>query len=83
MWLSSHRQACGFYATFYNSRKPKDDLFANICSHCRNVFWLNTDDVAKWNTGDSIIGTYEKAGAKVSAVSTVGQLLNFLVSMSA
>ena len=66
-----------------NSRKPKDDLFANICSHCRNVFWLNTDDVAKWNTGDSIIGTYEKAGAKVSAVSTVGQLLNFLVSMSA
>ena len=65
-----------------NSNLSEKEKFKDICDRSRNVFWLNPDDVAKWNQGDSIIGVYEDAGAKVSHFSCVGELLDFLSSVS-
>ena len=65
-----------------NKRNSQSGLFKDICQRCNRVFWLNTDKVDKWDQGDSIISEYREAGAEVSAVSTVGQLLDFLVSLS-
>lgn len=64
-----------------NARTPHDDDLKYIADRCRNVFWLNPDDPSKWNTGDSIVGIYERAGAKVFSVQTIGDLLNFLVTI--
>ena len=53
-----------------------------IADRCHRVFWLNTDDPAKWNTGDSIIGIYESAGAEVHGIRTAGALIDFLGNLS-
>ena len=49
-----------------------------IADRCHRVFWLNTDDPAKWNAGDSIIGIYESAGAEAHGIRTAGDLIGFL-----
>lgn len=61
-----------------NSHAPHDDDLKYIADRCANVLWLNPDDPHKWNTGDSIVATYEKAGAKMCNVQTVSDLLGFL-----
>lgn len=53
-----------------------------IADRCHRVFWLNTDSPSKWNSGDSIIGQYQAAGAEVYAIKTAGDLISFLGNLS-
>ncbi len=61
-----------------NRRRSAAEDLKYIADRCCRMYWLNTDDVDRWNQGDSIIGEYEKCGAQVHHVATVGQLLEFL-----
>ena len=56
--------------------------FKEMCDRCKNVFWLNPEHPSEWDYQDSIISTYRDAGAKVSHVSNVGELLGFLQSVN-
>ena len=58
-----------------NDTAEKDLKF--IADRVRKVFWLNPDDVQKWGQGDSVIYEYQRAGAEVFHVSTVGNCLDF------
>ena len=53
----------GEYDARNNKNQSAVEDLKYIADRCHRVFWLNTDDPAKWNTGDSIIGIYESAGA--------------------
>lgn len=62
-----------------NQRRSYAEDIKYISDRCHKVFWLNSDDPEKWNQGDSVIGEYERAGAEVHHVGTVGELLGFLM----
>ena len=64
-----------------NSNESRAVDLKYIADRCHRVFWLNTDDVDKWDCGDSIISQYQTAGAEVHHVATAGDLLNFLSEM--
>ncbi len=44
-----------------NRRPPRADLLARLHRSVRSVVWLNPEPAARWNTGDSVIATYERA----------------------
>ena len=53
-----------------------------IVDHSNKVFWLNPDNPQKWNQGDSIVDEYIKTGVEMRHVSTIGELLEFLMNES-
>lgn len=69
-----------------DARNNRNQSAANdlkyIAGRCHKVFWLNTDDKSKWNTGDSVIGQYQAAGAEVYGIKTAGDLIGFLGNLS-
>lgn len=65
-----------------NHRNAQVDKFKDLCDKARAVYWLNPDDEEKWDQGDSDIGLYKQFVTKVSHFSCVGELLNFLISVS-
>ena len=65
-----------------NSRASHADDLKYIADRCRKVFWLDPEVVREWDTGDSIVGEYVRAGADAFHVGTVGDLLKFLTDVS-
>ena len=43
-----------------NRRPPRGDLLAALHRLARRVVWLNPEPAARWNTGDSVMATYER-----------------------
>jgi len=42
-----------------NNRRPaRADLLREIARGCRAVIWLNPEELSRWGTGDSAIGSY-------------------------
>ncbi|MGB9825887.1 MAG: VWA domain-containing protein [Desulfofundulus sp.] len=64
-----------------NRRADGRDVLARLNSRARAVIWLNPEDPAKWNQGDSIIGVYRRCVSRVVDISTFGRLLDFLTGL--
>lgn len=63
-----------------NSNPTGEEYIKAISRKSRACFWLNTEDEAEWNTGDSIMSCYAKYMQDVLPVLTVGQLIDFITN---
>jgi uncharacterized protein len=58
-----------------NNRRPaRAELMREIARTVRAVVWLNPEDPARWNTGDSAIGQYARAVTELHAARNLYQL---------
>jgi uncharacterized protein with von Willebrand factor type A (vWA) domain len=57
-----------------NRRPPRADVLGRMHSEVRQVVWLNPESVARWNTGDSVMRSYERHCNAVLAASTLREL---------
>jgi uncharacterized protein with von Willebrand factor type A (vWA) domain len=58
-----------------NNRRPaRAELLREITRMVRAVVWLNPEDPARWNTGDSAIGQYARAVTELHAARNLHEL---------
>jgi uncharacterized protein with von Willebrand factor type A (vWA) domain len=57
-----------------NRRPPRADLLGRIRNAVQQVIWLNPESPVRWNTGDSVMATYQRHCDVVLAASTLQQL---------
>jgi uncharacterized protein len=58
-----------------NNRRPaRAELLREIARAARAVVWLNPEDPARWNTGDSVIGQYARAVTELHAARNLHEL---------
>jgi uncharacterized protein with von Willebrand factor type A (vWA) domain len=62
-----------------NRRPPRADLLHDARARVRRALWLNPDPRDRWNTGDSVIGLYER---HVEAVVPCGSLAELGAAMT-
>ncbi len=65
-----------------NRNQSRAEDLKYLADRCRQVFWLNPEPKNQWDTGDSVMGQYVSAGAQGYCVRNVGELLQFLMSVS-
>ena len=63
-----------------NKNRSGEEYVKAIARKAKKAFWLNTEEMSDWNTGDSIIGAYAKYMTKVAQTTTAAELLGFLES---
>lgn len=61
-----------------NKNKSGEQYVARIAQKAKSLIWLNTEQKEKWNTGDSIMSTYETYMDEVYEIGTVEDIINFL-----
>ena len=61
-----------------NKNDSGKDYVKAIARKAKKAFWLNTEEVELWDTGDSIISTYAKYMTKTVQTVTPEELLGFL-----
>jgi uncharacterized protein with von Willebrand factor type A (vWA) domain len=57
-----------------NRRPPRADLLGRMRARVRRVLWLNPEPEARWNTGDSVIGSYARHVDAVLPCGSLGEL---------
>jgi len=57
-----------------NRRPPRADLLQRMHRQVRSVLWLNPEPLERWNTGDSVMASYERHCDAVLAASTPREL---------
>jgi uncharacterized protein with von Willebrand factor type A (vWA) domain len=57
-----------------NRRPPRADVLARLRYAVRRVVWLNPEPPPRWNSGDSVISTYQRACDELLAASTIQEL---------
>ncbi|MHB8896198.1 MAG: vWA domain-containing protein [Candidatus Geothermincolia bacterium] len=61
-----------------NARDPRAMALERVSKQARKVFWLNPEPRDRWDTGDSIIGSYEGHCAAVTECRNLKQLADFV-----
>jgi uncharacterized protein with von Willebrand factor type A (vWA) domain len=61
-----------------NYHAPRADALAKIAARCGHLFWLNPEQRASWDSGDSIIGQYAKHCDEVVECRNLRQLRDFV-----
>lgn len=86
LW-EDHRQdftretMCVFIGDARNNRNPSGEEYAkNIARKSKRAYWLNTEPMYQWDTGDSIAGVYEKY-MKMIPVLTARDIVKFIEDM--
>ena len=65
-----------------NNKNPSGEhYFKTMARKAKKVFWMNTDDLDKWDQGDSIISTYAPYTQILKEVKTPAQLIQFLTEI--
>lgn len=68
-----------FIGDVRNNKNPSGEEYVKaIARKAKKAFWLNPEDMADWNQGDSIIGTYARYMTEVVQTTTAAELLGFL-----
>ncbi len=57
-----------------NRRPPRGDVLARMHTVVRQIVWLNPEALARWNTGDSVVATYQRHCDALLAASTLRHL---------
>lgn len=65
-----------------NRRPPRADLLARMEQAVQRVVWLNPEPKERWNTGDSVLGTYESYCTDLVGVRTPRELYLALKSVT-
>jgi len=65
-----------------NYGDPAVDAFAEIGQRAGQVYWLNPEPRRYWNDGDSVIGRYAPLCAQVKECRTLGQIADFVRSLT-
>lgn len=60
-----------------NKNASGRDYVKAIARKAKKAFWLNTEEIDKWNHGDSIMGVYAKYMTRVAQTVTPAELLGF------
>lgn len=65
-----------------NNHNPtgEDELKA-ICRKARSAYWINTEDPALWDSGDSIMSVYAKYMNRCTAAFNTADLIAFLMEV--
>lgn len=86
LW-EDHRQdftretMCVFIGDARNNRNPSGEEYAkNIARKSKRAYWLNTEPMYQWDTGDSIAGIYKKY-MKMIPVLTAHDIVKFIEDM--
>lgn len=58
-----------------NRRPPRADLLARLHARVRTLVWLNPEPPERWNTGDSVMGTYARHADLVLAAYNLATLV--------
>ena len=61
-----------------NGNSPGAEYIKEISGRARSVYWMNTEQRAEWDTGDSVMGLYAPYMDAVAPVLTATNLLDFL-----
>lgn len=62
-----------------NNKNPTGvDYIKEIARKAKKAYWLNTEEIKKWDTGDSVIGIYAPFMNRVVEMRTPAQLIQFL-----
>jgi len=61
-----------------NRRPPRPEVLARMHQRVQSVTWLNPDPKPRWNTGDSVIRTYERYCDEVCAAANIDDLARAL-----
>ena len=62
-----------------NQNDPAYDVLKSICRKAKKAYWLNTEDVSKWDYKDSLASGYAKY-AKMYEVVNIKELIGFIQS---
>ncbi|HEX2321452.1 MAG TPA: VWA domain-containing protein [Streptosporangiaceae bacterium] len=65
-----------------NYGDPRVEAFRDICERAGRVYWLNPEPRRFWNEGDSVIGRYAPLCAQVRECRTLGQIADFVESLT-
>lgn len=57
-----------------NRRPPRADVLAKLHAAARQVLWLNPEPRQRWNTGDSVMSTYQRHCNAVLAARSLREL---------
>lgn len=60
-----------------NQNDPRYDTVKNICHKVKRAYWLNTEDVSKWDKADSLASGYGRY-AKMFEVVNMRELISFM-----
>lgn len=66
-----------------NYRPPRDELLADLAARAKAIYWLNPEPRSYWDTGDSVMGRYQRWCDSVHEVRTLRQLETFVEQLSA
>ena len=61
-----------------NARDPRSQALKDIRERARKVYWLNPESRDRWDTGDSVIGSYQGHCDAVSECRNLKQLADFV-----
>jgi uncharacterized protein with von Willebrand factor type A (vWA) domain len=64
-----------------NRLPPRADVVREISRTCRAVIWLNPEDPARWNTGDSVIRQYAREAKAVVPSRNLRELQSALAAI--
>jgi uncharacterized protein with von Willebrand factor type A (vWA) domain len=64
-----------------NYHEPGADALAGIAARAGQVYWLNPESMASWDSGDSVIGRYAPYCTSVVECRTVRQLRGFVAAL--
>jgi hypothetical protein len=61
-----------------NARDPRAETLKGIREQARKVYWLNPESQDRWDTGDSVIGSYAMHCDSVAECRNLKQLADFV-----
>jgi len=61
-----------------NARDPRSQALKDIRERARKVYWLNPESRDRWDTGDSVIGSYQGHCDAVTECRNLKQLADFV-----
>lgn len=65
-----------------NNHLPSEEkIFKDLCQWVKKCYWLNPEAKSKWDTGDSVIGSYAPYVSKLAEVTNTASLIKFLCEL--
>ncbi|MGM9905032.1 VWA domain-containing protein [Lactobacillus sp.] len=65
-----------------NNHLPSEEkIFKDLCQRVKRCYWLNPEAKSKWDTGDSVIGSYAPYVDELAEVTNPASLIKFLCEL--
>lgn len=65
-----------------NNHLPSEEkIFKDLCGRVKKYYWLNSEAKSKWDSGDSVIGSYASYVSELAEVTNTASLIKFLCEL--